>query len=217
VKTLLGWIVKVSLYLFRKILDLALSVIISKKFLSYENIPLKTYFEIALKGDFTLVQVKGVKDQDKCIEVWEKIVEETSTATNNFKYISYRSVLNSYNILMADYNAIKASISVLQFEVIDREISYLLKKGYKINTKGSSEDYARSLIAAETKSNALIARLKLKMSELEQLSKGEQANASNTFDTVMADLMSKGIAANENITLSRYNELVKVLNKKSNG
>jgi len=118
---------------------------------------------------------------------------------------------------MADYNAIKASISVLQFEVIDREISYLLKKGYKINTKGSSEDYARSLIAAETKSNALIARLKLKMSELEQLSKGEQANASNTFDTVMADLMSKGIAANENITLSRYNELVKVLNKKSNG
>lgn len=163
------------------------------------------------------MQVKGVEDINGCIEAWEKIVEATSKETNNFKFLNYKSALVGYNILLADYNAIKACISVLYFGVEQEELEYLRVRRYKINTEGSLEDYQKSLELAELKSNSLITRLKLKMSEMEKAGEVKQESDAPNFDSIMSELIAKNIHVDDNITLSRYNALTKVLNRKTDG
>lgn len=186
------------------------------KFYDYSNIPLKLFIEVAESADYMRLVMEGECSIDECFEQWEKLIQENSRINGNAEYRSYYDNLKHYNKLLADFNVIKATITILYFEIDNEMIEYLNAKGYKISTK-SSVDYANSLNAAMNKSNNLITKIEMRYKAIVRAS--EQSKGSNrqiTFEVLMANLtIALGFTVDDSLTLARYNEYNKIIKKKN--
>lgn len=184
------------------------------KFFDYDNISLKLFISIAETANYLLLSIDGSSDINDCFDQWEKIVQQNSKVNGNAEYRSYYDNLYHYNKLLKDFNAIKATITILYFEVDNDLISYLDSKGYKISTH-TSLAYVESLNAAMNKSNQLITKIEMRSKAI--LKANEQSKGSNqqlTFETLMANLtIALGFNIDDSITLARYNDYNKIIKK----
>lgn len=183
----------------------------TKNFISFDEITLKLFVYIAETGEYDKLSKKGGHTPDECYEKWELIVRDNNKSNGNYQYSSYLDHCKAYNSLLREYNVIKATLITLCFTVDDEQITYLKKKGYVISTT-SREDYVTSLNAAFRKSDNLITRIGMKKKQIEKLT--NQVGITNpTFDQLMAGLIHAGYTVTDDITLVRYNELKKLIDK----
>lgn len=109
------------------------------------------------------------------------------------------------------YTTIKAMIRKLMFVVDKRTILDLHALGYIIDTTDSRE-YAKSLSAADKKSNSLVTRIRMLKNEL----KGDHSETGVSFDSLMAMLNSQlQINVPENISVARYCEYKKIITERN--
>ena len=112
------------------------------------------------------------------------------------------------------------------FKVDDKIIEQLTERGYNIittkdnpkydNTITISENYKRSLINALQRSENLVTKLKMTANELRLMLNGKDGGRKEMmFDEIMAHLQLRGLKIEDDLKLSRYIELLKVMNKSS--
>lgn len=105
----------------------------------------------------------------------------------------------------------KASI-VIDRDMIDR----LRKKGYAISLS-NSEAYEADLIRAIKRSENLITKITMKKNELEaEQNQGGGSREEKGYDEIIANLeFGLGWSVRDDITLSKYNALKKLVKKKN--
>lgn len=195
-------------------------------FYSYETITLKLYLEIVRTLDLKKLIVAGVADQAQCQQVWDKIMERCAEVNGGLDYVGYIDLSQRQGYLLKEYNIIKAWLIKLWFVVDDEIIGNLIDRGYNIITTKEnpkynhnvslSENYKRSLIDALQRSENLVTKIKMTANEIKEMFEGKQGGRQDImFDEIMAFLLVRGIKVEDSITLSRYNELVKILRKTS--
>jgi hypothetical protein len=82
------------------------------------------------------------------------------------------------------------------------------------NSNILSENYRQSLLRALQRSENLVTKLKMKANELRLMLNGNDGGRKEMmFDEIMANLQIRGLKVEDDIKLSRYIELLKVLNK----
>lgn len=161
-------------------------------------------------ADYSLMCISGKYDPIVAYDKYEAIIRKNSQMNGSLEFESYLGNQIALAKYMADYNTVKAMLTVLLFIVDDAYIAFLKKKGYHINTS-TKTTYANSLVAAGRKADNLTSKIASKVKEMER--KGQQnSGPTRTFDDVMADLTAAlGFNVPEEITLSRYNGYLKVI------
>jgi hypothetical protein len=186
----------------------------SASFYHHENIPLKLYLEIASSNDYQRLVISGKATDQECLQAWERIIQKNYEANGGFDYLNYKDTLQAYGRLVAEYNLIRCYLIKLVFMVDNDYIAFLDERGYKIKTTNSIE-YAESINACLIRSENLITRITMKANELKQYIK-ESSGEVTTFEGIMAGLsMSLGFEIKDDITLLRFNEYKKLINKKT--
>lgn len=143
-------------------------------------------------------------------------------------YLNYKDLQQALGFLVAEYNIVKAcllKLITLNLEVgivllgsddcfvQDTDIiAELLDYGYKIDTT-NSQRYAETINNSLRRVENLQVRMKLNREELEVIM-GSNEGDPVTYDSIMAFLYSQFPHVPEDITLSRYNEMMKVLKNK---
>lgn len=177
------------------------------KFHTYETIPLKLFIEIAETADYMLLIISGKPTPDESFDQWEQIIQKNSSINGSTEYRSYYDNLKHYNKLLREFNAIKATITILYFEIDNDMVEYLRSKGYKIDLS-SSEAYATSLNAAMNRSNNLISKIESRYKAI--VKANEQSKGSNqqtSFASLLANLnMTLGFKEDDTLLLATYNE-----------
>lgn len=169
------------------------------------------YLEIIETKNVLKVCKEGIPDLDKATEAWENIIRKHSEVNGSFEYENYLQNIKTYGLLIQDYYWIKGALSKLAFTV-DRElVKELGKKGYRISLI-TSDEYEETLSACFRKVENIITKTASKQKELEGMKAKEQQES---FDSIMANLNYywPGSAIQDDITLARFNECIKVLKR----
>ena len=172
--------------------------------------------EVSATGDLSLLIRAGHPTDELCARQWESIIQENSKSQGKQDYDFLLREYKAYNRLLRDYNGIKSHLLLLCYAIDWELIKYVRSKGYKINTT-NSDTYAASLAAAMHKSENIISKLTTKKNELLKIVDESKAAAdqSPTFESLMAALsFNLGYTVADDITLSRYNEYLKLIEKK---
>jgi hypothetical protein len=195
------------------------SQIITPIFFRYNNITLKLFLEIAENSDYKKVLVSGDASEEQCVEQFEKIVEQHNYHNGNQEHLNYIAHQKSYRDLLQKYNTIRSSLLYLTGAIDNRVIEFLNSQGYKIDVS-SQAAFDKTFLAAWNKSNNLNSKLKQKLNQLANfnealISKQQAYNAqSSGLEERLASLsFALGFSCDEEITLARYNEYVKIINK----
>lgn len=180
--------------------------------LNYDNILLRTYFEIANNGDFSLLIVQGNPNIDVLVDCWEEIVKKNDKEVGSNKYEKIFKTQKIITKLHYNYLYIRTCLLKLYIEPDDSLIKELKKEGYIID----KDNYYDSIIAALNKSNHLITKITSKKNEIQDAKNIESKKPPVTFDRMIAELsvrLSPTIISDD-ITLARYNEYVKIAKMK---
>ena len=182
----------------------------------YNDIPLRLFIDVANTSNVMLLIKSGTSTIDECVEEWESIIKRNSLENQNFEYQTYFSLIQSYGLLISDYTEIKLMLMKASI-VIDRDmIERLRKKGYAISLS-NSEAYEADLIRAIKRSENLITKITMKKNELE--AEQNQVGGSKEekgYDEIIANLeFGLGWSVRDDITLSKYNSLKKLVKKKN--
>lgn len=183
-----------------------------KKFLSYENILLSVYYEVANTGNYSLLQTAGAYDEEACLIVWEEIVKRNCAENNSAAYSRYVKELAAYRNLKRDYLVVKGMLFKLLFYYDKEYVDYLNTKGYRIS-KENDDKYAKSLMNAQQRAENLVSKITTAGKVLQNY--GREAAVKQSFQTTMASLTySLKFTVPDDITLARYNEYVKMIKAK---
>ncbi len=181
--------------------------------------------------DFKRLIVSGEASDIDCAKQWDLIVQKNNQANGGYDYLNYIDLMQGYGRFMADYNFVRASLLELirlnlevgivfmegnEIFVQDEDIiSDLKKRGYKIDTTDANT-FCESINNAMHRVEHLITRMKMKANEINAMvsEKNGGSQETVTFDSIMAFLYSQFPNVPEDITLSRYNEMIKVLKLK---
>lgn len=186
----------------------------------YEDIKLKTYYDIANTGNVVLIQKTGIVDLEGCAEAWETLVRRNCEVTMNRRYYSYKDTIKEQAELVFEYTAVKAMLTKLAVRVDMEYIKFLNIKGYRIYTGGEDisaerkwEKYAESLERASRRADNLVTKLKMSQNELKDLT---DSNADGqSLGSALASLsVHLGFQLNDQITLAEYNEYTKIVKQK---
>lgn len=208
---------------------------ITAKFFQFDDITLKLYLEVVKSLDYKRLLIYGEATLQQCQQQWDIIVQHCSESSGGLDYVNFIDTSQAYGILLSEYNIVKASLTKLWFQVDDLIIEKLGEKGYNIITtkdnpkydpelykkfeaapsENLSINYRESILSALQRSENLVTKIKMKANELHQFISGKEGGRKEMlFDEIMAQLLVRGIKVDDNITLSRYLELLKLLNKK---
>lgn len=170
---------------------------------------------IAATNNYSLMALNGVEDE-QCLVEWEKIVKQTGEASGDYSYLSRLDNYRTYISLLAEFNIVKAMLLRLCYIIDDNYISYLRKKGYKIDISGA-KGYSDSIIAAMARSNNLVTKIKMKSNEMiKEAENSENQKAGTGFEETLANLCAQlGFEVNDNVTLARFNEYRKIIQLKN--
>ena len=177
-------------------------------------------------GDLRLLIIEGEPTEKEAIEAWDKIIVKNNELNGGYDFINYVDTLQGYSITLAEYNLIKAMLLKLVALNIEARIniehddlfiqdeyliSELKKRKYKIDTSSAS-NFWKTLAEALQKSESIQTRLKIKIHELEEFTKGE--GTGTTFDELLANVSAAlGFVIPDDITLARFNEYRKILKR----
>lgn len=182
------------------------------------------YLEIVKTLDVKKLLVCGNSTIEDCQKHWDEIIHQCSAATGGLDFVNFIDMSQSYGILLSQYNIVKAWLMKLWFQVDDKIIEELEEKGYAIVTSKNhpkfnpelsiSDNYSQSILNALRRSEHLVTKLKMKSNEMQMFLNGSEGGRKEMlFDEIMAHLLVRGIKAEDNISLSRYMQLLKILNK----
>lgn len=182
---------------------------------SYDNITLKLYTQIASGSSVKNLIIKGNPDSNQLAVAWEQIVKQNSQNNGTYQYNSYFQLLQTYELLVNEYNTIKAMLTKLSLKIDHDLIKELRRKGYNINATVNSEVYATSLLNAGRKVENLVTKIKSKQTELNQMEAQDDRKSSLGFEELLANLsVGLGFNVDDSVTLARFNEFQKLLKKK---
>ena len=173
--------------------------------------------DVSATGNVRLLIRSGNPTAAMCANQWENVVKANSISQGKQEYTVLLREYKAYNRLLRDYNGIKAHLTILCYSIQWESIQYVRSKGYKIDTT-NSKTFAESLAVALNKSNNIISKLITKQNELVRMidENKKAAEHKETFETLMAALsFNLGYAVADDITLSRYNEYLKIIEKKN--
>jgi len=219
-----AWITKVWMTTVRR--SIQKSKNITNHFFSYEDISLKLYLDIVRTLDVKKLLRQGDASVEQCHKQWDEIIAKCSSTNGGLDYVGFIDMSQSYGILLSEYNIIKAWLTKLWFQVDDEIIKQLADKGYdiiiskdhpKYNPDLSiSVNYSESILNAFHRCENLVTKIKMKANEIKVFMNGSEGGRKEMlFDETMAQLLVRGIKVEEDITLSRYMELLKILSKQT--
>lgn len=185
----------------------------TKNFISFDEIPLKLFLQIAETGCYELL-AKTPQPIDDCYQHWESIVEKQNELSGSREFRNILDHRKAYNRLLNEYNWIKAALIVLCFTVDIDRIKELRKRGYNIKVS-SQDDYVQSINANFRKVESLVTRINMKYKQIEMLQKTSEAVKTPTFEQLMAGLIFNKYPVDDNITLARYIELKKLIEEQN--
>jgi hypothetical protein len=191
---------------------------------TYENIKLRVYMEIAATGNLQLMIVKGVCDMDKCYDAYEDIIKRNYEIAGNYSFDNALDLKKTYAMLMADYIAVKAALTILLFQIDDDLIQWLGEKGYRVETELTdaerkagrkvSEKYETSITRCMRVSESINTRLKTKHLELEEMS--EDNEGAMGFEEIIASISAMlGFQVDKEITLAGFNQYQEIIKKRN--
>lgn len=174
--------------------------------------------------DLKKLIVAGTASDEDCQKQWDKIIQRCAEANGGLDYVGFIDLSQRQGILLKEYNIVKAWLIKLWFQIDDEIIGYLIERGYNIiTTKDNprydknisiSENYKKGLISALQRSENLVTKIKMTANEIQLMMNGKEGGRKEmVFDEIMAHLLVRGIKVEDSITLSRYIELLKILNK----
>jgi hypothetical protein len=179
------------------------------------------FLEIVASHDYKRILKSGEASDDQCQEMWETIVQQHNYHNGNQEFFNYISHLRAYKDLLERYNTVKSSLMVLLFTIDTPTIEFLNKSGYRIETK-TQELFEESLRKAFIKSDNINSKLKQKFNQIQNFNEGlvskkeNEVGKSTGFEEKLAELSFEvGFSVDETITLARYNEYVKIINKRN--
>ena len=196
----------------------------SAVFYTYDDILLKTYFEIAKSGDLTKLIKTGSSDDESCIEVWESIIKKQQQVSGSNQYNAILTLNKAYLIHWNNHTMIRACLILVGINhlYVDWEYIKLLKdNGYNIDTS-TPERILETVKEGLHKCEVLVTKATSKRKELEKLMKqGESDSNEMGFEQILANLnFNWPNPVSEDIKLCTYNEYQKILiakNKPVNG
>lgn len=193
----------------------------TKVFLTYDNIQLKTFLEIASTGNVQLLCIRGKAGQVELVKRWEELVRINSDHNDDSNYDVYLDNLKTYGEFMNQYTMVKAMLTVLCYQIDDEYIEELKQLGYNIAVskdpdQSGKKAYLESLEAAMRKSDNLVTKLKSKYNELLDLTK-EVGEERVTLGSLIAQVsFALGFNIPDTITLSQFNEYKRIVKQKYN-
>src|SRR5215216_5114252 len=177
---------------------------ITRNLWEYNDIKLKLYLEIATTGNYKLLIKNGSSTIEILTTQWEQIVKMNSVENGSFDYLEYFELVKTYNLLISEYNVVKAMLCKLQFMVDTFTIDYLRERNYKINTDGKRA-YALSIYAASKKADGLQTKIQRKQNEIMLLHTGNKGGQKVTFEKIIARLSAgSSFSVSRELTLAEY-------------
>jgi hypothetical protein len=177
---------------------------------------LRVFIQIASDGRFDALILSGKPSQDQIVKTWEEIIKQNSRVNGDFEYESFLQLLQGYAMLLAEYTIVRAMLLKLAFVIDFPMIREVRLRGYKL-VLTDSLSYAESISVCMRRVDSLVTQARMKYNELQRNygeKKGGTKNAN--FEEVMAGLsMSLGFSVEDTITLSRFNEYKKMINRKN--
>lgn len=173
--------------------------------------------EVSRSSDFKKLILSGKPTTQECLEAWELIIKENGRHNGNFDYENYLSLFQGYWLLRSEYLHLRAIFTQLAIAIDYELIQEVRQRGYKISTKNSAE-YRKSIEKGLRQISNLITKAKMKQSEIERLygNSKDDERESYVLDDLISELLVQGVSGvDDNITLSRYNAIRKILSKKN--
>ncbi len=172
------------------------------------------FIDIASGGDLSQLVIIGKPMRYEIVETWEEIVKENSRLNGDFEYESYAQLVNTLGLLIAEHVIVRSMLIRLSF-IIDYEmVKEVRLRGYKLNLTNTGM-YAESLDAALRRVDNLVTRSTMTRKEIEREFGSKKSKTMSSFEELMADLsMSLGFTVPDTITLSRFNEYKKAIQRR---
>src|SRR5689334_15882053 len=130
----------------------------STELYSYDSIPFKVYIAIAGGASLLGLVVKGKVTNEQLTDSWEQIVKRNSSHNGSHQYGAYFQLLQAYELLINEYQMIKAMLTKLSLTVDRPTIAELKRKHYIIDASKTSEVYEQTLLAAGRKAENLVTK-----------------------------------------------------------
>lgn len=186
--------------------------------------------EIAETKEYLKLLVSGEADLKQCEEQWNGIVKKNAETNGGYDYINYLDLMHNYAAFLAEHNVVKALLLKLisinleagivfingneNFVQDEKIVEELRELGYRIDVT-DSDTFAASINTGLRRAENLLLRMKFTTDELKEMIDENGDGDKVSFDSIMAFLYSQFPHVPEDITLSRYNEMVKILKQKN--
>ncbi len=215
---------KIALTYISKAVLKNVSRIIIVKYWHYDDITLKMFIHVVNNGDFKVLARSRFYDIDRCLKVWQGIMEDNAKVNGSNRMGVTADSLGSYVRYSATYVAINAMLTILQYEVNEKYIKRLTKEGYKIHMwdggmsqQENNSAYADSIKAAFSRLRNVTSKIESKKKEIALLT-AESSGSENKkldFGEMLAAVSSRlGFQLNAGVLLSEYNGYIKVIKAK---
>lgn len=188
----------------------------SATFYTYEDVPLKLYFEVANTGNLSLLVIKGKARHDDCMAAMEAIMIENERKTGNAIISRYMAMSKIYLSLIAEYTFMRASIIICVLRgwlYIDWQHLSTVNKKYSISM-ASPGAYTQSLRSALSSCNNLLTKAEMQRKEIERMRSSGEGKQKSFYEIIASLNSALGFTVPETITLSQYNEYGRVLKER---
>jgi hypothetical protein len=186
-----------------------------RNYYDYEDLLLKTFFDIIKTGDLNLLK----KDKKRIVgtnleEIWESIIKRHNDNNGNFDFNNYVDAIRSYAYLLSEYMIIKACLLKLSMKLNYDVVIELNERGYVIDYT-TPQRFRETLQAANSRSNNLVTKIISKQKEIEKYGTKGGKGAPLTFAKALMDLSGAlGYSIPRDITLAEFDEGKKLIKKR---
>lgn len=173
------------------------------------------FIEIAETSDYKKLIKSGEPTEEQCSEVWEEIIQKNGINSGNHGYSNYLNDAQAYAGMLCEYLFMRSALTKL-LHVIDYQLIKDCESifGYKFALDNSAA-YAQSLYTVSRRVDSIATRIKMhqnKMSAQATVSK----SGGSSFNEALAVLIDAfKVDFRDDITLAKYNELVKIIRHKN--
>ena len=188
----------------------------AKTFYSYEDIPLRLYLRIASTGKLGLLAKKRTYiPTETLVGLWEALVNKNGHGGTKSTLDYYRSLEESYGLMLSDYTALKATLTKLMIRYNEDDAAFMASKRCKLAPFKNSQQYHESLSLANKKIENIATHMRMNRKELAKFKNENAAVDLPTFEQLIANLsIHLPFEIKDDITLIRYNEYKKLIQDK---
>jgi hypothetical protein len=198
------------------------SLSITPVYFRYNTITLKLFLEVAQTSEYKKILISGEATVEDCARQWETILEQHNYHCGNADHDNFKIHLQAYRALMQKFVTVRTSLLYILFDIDQPTIDWLNKEGYKIDVDHGYKKYCESWERAFNKSNNLNSKQKQKLNQIntfkeavisarKEYNDGQEANGFE--ERVAAISFYLGFHVEDDVTLARYNNYVKLVNK----